>query len=210
MTLRVMLAALLSMNCMAVPMAAAKQAAQDNRSVQIPSEGLFKLELLSRISTDTNKKGDKFSCRVIEPAEFSNAIVSGEIVKIKASRKVGGSSEISLSFGKIALPDGRITKFGAQAVEIENANAGDGGKADDEGNVKGKSTRKQDALKIAAGGIIGAVIGGLLGGRAGAVLGATIGTAFGTTTVLSTNGPSLDLKQGSRIIVRTDKRKNRQ
>jgi hypothetical protein len=176
----------------------------------VPGETIFRLELLSPLSTATNQKGDKFDCRVLEPTEFAGAIVSGQITKLKRSGKVDGKSEMVLAFGMITLPEGATQHFGAQVVEVYDvAGAGDQGKADEEGIVKGRSTHKRDALKIGAGAAIGAIIGGILGGPKGAAIGGAIGAAFGATTVLSTRGPDLEFKQGTQFTVRSDKRSSR-
>jgi hypothetical protein len=179
--------------------------ARSNRDV--PGETLFRLDLLSPISTATNQKGDKFDCRVLEPREFAGSIVSGEITKLKHSGKVDGKSEMVLAFGKITLTDGSEQRFGAQVVEVYDlVDAADRGRADEEGSVRGRSTHKRDALKIGVGAAIGAIIGGILGGAKGAAIGGAIGAAFGATTVLATKGPDLEFKQGTQFTVRTDKR----
>src|SRR5918911_2899744 len=84
----------------------------------IPGEALFKLELLSPINTATNKKGDSFDCRVLEPKEFAGAIVSGQVARLKRSGKIEGQSELALTFGLITFPDGAKAQFGAQVVEV--------------------------------------------------------------------------------------------
>ena len=173
----------------------------------VPGETLFRLELLSPISTATNQKGDRFDCRVLDPTEFAGSIVSGQITKLKRSGKAEGKSEMVLAFGMITLPEGTAQRFGAQVVEVYDVTgAGDQGRADEEGVVKAKSTRKRDALRIGVGATIGAIIGGILGGPKGAVIGGAIGGAFGATSVLATRGPDLEFKQGTQFKVRSDKR----
>jgi len=172
----------------------------------VPGGALFKLELLSPISTATNQSGDKFDCKVLEPAEFAGAIVSGKIHKVKRARKANGTSEMSLMFGKITLSDGAALNFGAQVKEVYDVSgAADQGRADEEGAVKGgKKIHKRDVLKMA---VAGAIIGLIFGGPKGAVIGAVAGAAFGTTTVLATKGENLEFKQGTLFTVETDRRR---
>jgi outer membrane lipoprotein SlyB len=160
------------------------------------------LELLSALSTATNKKDDKFSCKVLSPAELAGAVVEGHVRKAKRSGKEKGKSEMDLAFDTITLPDGRAGKINAQITEVfDVVDAGDQGRADKEGTVKAKSTVKRDALKIGAGTAIGAAIGGLLGGGTGALIGGAIGASIASATVLATSGPDLEFKQGTQFTV---------
>jgi hypothetical protein len=180
---------------------------QAGEDISVPEDTLFRLELLSPISTATNQKGDQFSCRVLEPSEFYNAIVSGHIAKIKRSGKVKGKSEIALAFDSITLPDGRKGRFGAQIVEVYDVvGAGNEGQADEEGRVTGKSLRKRDAVTISVATALGAIIGGLIGGEKGAGIGAVVGAALGVTTTLATKGSDLEFKEGTQFTVRTGTR----
>lgn len=165
----------------------------------------FKLELLSPLSTATNKKEDTFSCRVLEPNNYAGATVSGRIKSLKSSGKVKGDSKMELEFQQIDLPDGRSAGFNAQVKEVYDVvDIAEGGKADSEGLVKGKSTVKRDVLKITTGALIGALIGGLFGGPKGAIAGAVIGGGIATASTLSTKGPDLEFKQGTQFVVLTN------
>ncbi len=179
---------------------------QETRDEILVSKNVsFSLELLSPLSTATNQKGDKFSCKVLSPVEYTGAIVGGYIRKAKRSGKAKGKSEMDLGFETISLMDGRTGTFNASVVEVfDVVDAGEQGRADNEGTVKAKSTVKRDMLKIGAGAIIGGIIGGLLGGGQGAVLGAAIGAGVGVTTTLATKGPDLQFKQGTQFTVLTN------
>jgi hypothetical protein len=178
--------------------------------VSVSANKQFKLELLSPLSTATNKKNDSFSCRVLEPSNYAGATVSGRIRGLKSSGKVKGDSKMELEFQRIDLPDGRSGRFNAQVKEVYDVvDAAQGGKADSEGLVKGKSTVKRDVLKITTGALIGALIGGLLGGPKGAVAGAIIGGGVATASTLSTKGPNLEFKQGTQFVVLTNAPPNR-
>lgn len=181
-----------------------KEGNSQSDSVWMPKETLFTLELLSPISTDTNQKGDRFNCKVLSPSEFRNAIVAGEISKIKGSGKASGKSEIALVFKTISLPNGREGSFAAQIKEVYDvSNTGNSGRADNEGVVSGKSRVKRDAIKIGIGTAVGAIIGGILGGPKGAAVGGAIGAAASTTTVLAMKGPNMNFKEGTQFTVIT-------
>lgn len=170
--------------------------------VRVPDNTIFTLELLSPISTERNKKGDEFTCRVLAPREYANAIVSGHISKLKSGGKANKKSELALEFDTITM-GARSGKFDAQVTEVFEVVAGDKGRADEEGNVKGKSVRKR-AVKIGvAGAVAGAIIGGLLGGGKGAAAGAAIGAGAGVASTLAVDAPNLEFSEGTQLNVKT-------
>jgi outer membrane lipoprotein SlyB len=181
---------------------AARAGIQEDVGIRVPPNTVFKLELLSSISTANNEKGDQFNCLVIEPPEFKDATVEGQITKLKSGRRAGKTSEIALAFKSITM-NGRTGRFNAQIQEVyEVVGANKQGQADEEGIVKGRSVRKR-ALKIAVASAVGAVVGGLLGGGRGAEIGAAIGAALGTATSISEKSPNMELSQGTLLDVKT-------
>jgi hypothetical protein len=168
----------------------------------IPKNLKLSLELLSSLSTKTNHKGDKFSCKVLAPAELSGAIVTGHVKKAKGSGKATGKSEMDLGFDAITLSDGRFSSFNAQILEVYDVvDAGAQGRADNEGTLKSRSTVKRDAVRVGVSTAVGALIGGLLGGGKGAAIGAAIGAGVGVSTTLATKGPELEFPQGTQLTV---------
>ncbi len=170
--------------------------------ITVPRDTVFALQLLSPISTETNKEDDKFDCKVLSPVQYAGAIVSGHLRKVKSAGKGKGKSEIDLAFDTITLTDGRAGKFNAQVKEVnEVANAGNQGVADPEGTVTGKSRVKVGIKRAAVGAGIGAGIGAVLGGAKGAAAGAAIGAGVGVTSTLATEGPNLEFKTGTQFTV---------
>lgn len=168
----------------------------------VPNDTVFALELLSPISTETNKKDDKFDCKVLSPVQYAGAIVSGRLRKVKSAGKGTGKSEIDLDFDMLTLTDGRAGKLNAQVKEVnEVSNASNEGVADPEGTVKGKSRVKIGVKRAAIGAGIGAGIGALLGGAKGAATGAAIGAGVGVTSTLATEGPNLEFKTGTQFTI---------
>lgn len=173
--------------------------------VLVPADTTFALELLSPLSTKTNKKDDKFDCKVLSPVKYTGAIVSGHLRKVKSSGKANGKSEIDLTFDTITFADGRVAGFNAQVKEVNDVvNAREGGVADAEGTVKGKSRVKVSVKRAVVGAAIGAGIGALLGGPKGAVIGAGIGASAGVASVMATEGPNLEFNAGTQFTVSTN------
>lgn len=172
--------------------------------ISVPSEATFRLQLLSPISTASNQKGDKFNCKVLAPQEFREATVEGRITKLKSGGRAGKTSEIGLAFSTITMADGRAGKFDGQVMEVYDVvNAGGQGRADQEGQVKGKSVRKRALKRSILGAVIGGTIGAVLGGGQGAATGAAIGAGAGATSAWSEKSPNIDLSEGTVFDVKT-------
>jgi hypothetical protein len=178
----------------------------DDSELLIPAKTKLSLQLLSPISTATSKKGDKFSCKILTPAEYAGAIAEGHVRNVKRSGKTDKDSKIDLAFDRVTMLDGRIANFNATVIEVfDVANVGDQGRADNEGSVRNKSTAVKTSIKRAAtGAIIGAIIGGVVAGGQGAAVGAAIGATVGVTTTLATKGPDLDFRSGTQFTVETN------
>lgn len=178
----------------------------DQPELLIPANTKVSLQLLSPVSTATSKKGDKFNCKVLTPAEFAGAVVEGHVRSVKRSGKANKESKIDLAFDRVTLTDGRAANFGATVLEVfDIVNVKDQGRADNEGTVKNKSTAVKTSVKRAAvGALIGAVIGGAIAGGQGAAVGAAIGASVGVTTTLAMKGPDLEFKTGTEFTVQTD------
>jgi hypothetical protein len=63
------------------------------------------------------------------------------------------------------------------------------------------STKKTDALEIAAPAAGGAIIGGIVGGKKGAAIGAAAGGGAGTAVVLSQRGDEVRLARGTSVTI---------
>jgi hypothetical protein len=173
--------------------------------VLVPKDATFALELLSPISTKTNKKGDKFECKVLSPVQYAGAVVSGHLRKVKNAGKGKGKSEIDMAFDTITLSDGRVAGFNAQVKEVNDvSNAANAGLADSEGTVVGKSRIKISVKRAVVGTLIGAAIGGAVAGPKGAVVGGLMGAGVAMTSTLATEGPNLEFMAGTQFTVTTN------
>ncbi len=174
--------------------------------VLIDAKTKVSLQLLSPISTATSKKGDKFTCKVLTPAEFAGAIVEGHVRSVKRSGKADKESKIDLAFDRVTLADGRMANFSATVTEVfDVVSAKDQGLADNEGTIRNKSSTVKTSMKRAAvGALIGALVGGAVAGGQGAIVGAAIGASVGVTTTLAQRGADLEFKTGTEFTVELD------
>ena len=178
----------------------------DQPELLIPANTKVSLQLLSPVSTATSKKGDKFNCKVLTPAEFAGAVVEGHVRSVKRSGKADKESKIDLAFDRVTLADGRTANFSATVIEVfDVVDVKDQGRADNEGTIRNKSTAVKTSIKrAAAGALIGALVGGAIAGGQGAAVGAAIGASVGVTTTLATKGPDLEFKTGTEFTVETN------
>ncbi|MDT7603245.1 MAG: hypothetical protein QOF61_1242, partial [Acidobacteriota bacterium] len=170
----------------------------------VPANTVMRVELLSNLSTDVSQRGDRFEARVVEPAQFANAVVTGRVTSVRRPGKVRGSGELQLNFQQIRLTDGRTAGFSAQVTEIVNTRTdSDTGEVDPEGGVHGRNTNKDDITKVGAATGIGAIIGAIAGGGKGAAIGAVIGAGVGTGGVMTARGRDIRLQRGQQLVIRT-------
>jgi len=131
----------------------------------------FTVKLLSPISTETSKAGDKITAQVVGPQEFQGDFMEGVVRTSKAANKFGGKSELAFYFN-VLHHGGRALPIQGDIKSVVNSQGKQG--IDDEGNVYKKQGNWKKAL-IGAG--VGAGLGAALGGGKGAAAGAAAGTA---------------------------------
>ncbi|HLL16193.1 MAG TPA: hypothetical protein VK388_14105 [Pyrinomonadaceae bacterium] len=172
-------------------------------TLDIPMDTTMRVELLTNLSTDATQRGDRFEARVIEPAQYEGAQVTGRVKGVKRAGKVRGTAELQLDFEQISLPDGRFTNFNAQVIEVVGRSTGNVGEVDEEGGVRGRSTTKDDVTKVGSGAGIGAIIGAIAGGGKGAAIGAVIGGGIGAGGAITSRGRDVRLERGQELMLRT-------
>ena len=166
----------------------------------VPESVLLRIRFETRLTTETNCEGDRFTARVIEPSEYEGAIVQGHIAKIERSGRMTGRTEIALDFDAVTLRNGRTGPFHAQ---IEKVFATESVKSvDEEGNVESASKTKETEIRSIGGAVLGAIIGGIAGGGKGAAIGAIIGAGAGAGSVYVQGDKDLILEPGAQMIVR--------
>jgi hypothetical protein len=137
---------------------------------RVPAETEFRVKLLSQISTETSRKGDKLTGQVISPEEFNNYFMEGQV---RGSKSGKGKSALSFYFDTLETPD-RSAKTHVQASIKYMVNSQGKSDVDEEGNVI-KKTNNLGKAALATG--IGALIGAAAGGGKGAAIGAGVGAA---------------------------------
>ena len=153
------------------------------------------------LSTRTAAVGDRFTLRVTDPGEFTDATIEGHVTQIERSGRLSGRSVMTLNFDSIRLRDGRTYNF-AGLVEGVRTTSGEVVRVDSEGTVRDDSQTRQTETRAAIGTAVGAVIGAIAGGGKGAAIGAILGAGGGAGSVYVQGRNDLDLNRGTEITIR--------
>ncbi|HEX8072503.1 MAG TPA: hypothetical protein VF546_21325 [Pyrinomonadaceae bacterium] len=172
-------------------------------TIFIPQDTDLRVELQTRLTSDASQRGDRFDARVLLPAQFAGAVISGRVGRVKRPGKVKGSAELQLDIEQIRLPDGRFANLNGQVIEVVRRTGTGVDDVDPEGGVRGQDRTKDDVTKVGAGAGIGAIIGAIAGGGKGAAIGAVIGAGVGTAGVITSRGEDIRLEPGTELLVRT-------
>jgi hypothetical protein len=159
----------------------------------IPAGATLNLASGSKICTNTNKVGERFSATVTDPVVGSNGAVipagataNVEVTELKRSENandnvVMGFRVVSVSFGGHTYPVSATTSY-AQVSKVKN-------------QPKGK-----DVQKVVGGAAIGAIAGQILGRSTKAtVIGGAVGAAAGAGAAAATANYEGCVNSGGRI-----------
>ena len=149
----------------------------------------------SRVCTNTNKVGDRFTARVTAPVSGSNGAVipagataTVEIVGLKRSENVNDPVVMTLRVASLTV-NGRTVPVSSDVTYAQ---------VDQERTT----TKGKDAQKVATGAVIGAIAGQILGkDTKSTVIGAATGAAAGTAVAMGTADYDGCIPDGGRITI---------
>jgi hypothetical protein len=152
-------------------------AAQNN--VSVPAGTGLKVKLETTLTTFSNKVGDPFSGRVMEPVVLggktvipAGATVQGRVTKVSEPRRIAGKPTIGLFPEALILPNGEHFMLNAPVVDT---NLGHGTDVNQEGQFKGSGHDGKTLAEVGMGTGGGMLVGGLIGGGPGVVIGGAVG-----------------------------------
>ncbi len=169
----------------------------------IPTDTELIVELIDDLSTERNREGDRFTARIVSPTEISGAIIEGRVGKIIKPGRIKRRSEMVLSFDRIVLNQARWSNLNAILTEVLPVKGDNVKRVDPEGTVEGKSSLKDDSIKVGAATGTGVVIGAVAGGPVGAAVGAGVGAAFGVGAVVIERGKHIRLNKAQQLRIKT-------
>ena len=171
--------------------------------ILIPTDTELIVELQDDLNTDRNREGDRFTARVVSPAEINGAMVEGRVSKIRKPGRLKRRSEMLLSFDRIVLNENRWSNFSAILTEILPVKGDNVKRVDSEGTAVGKSSYKDDGIKVGGATGAGIVTGAIIAGPVGAGVGAAVGAAFGVGAVVVERGKHIRLNKSQQLRVKT-------
>ena len=176
----------------------------DNDAVIIiPTDTELIVELIDEVGTERSRAGDKFTARIVSPTEISGALIEGRVSKIIKPGRLKRRSEMLLSFDRIILNQERWSNFNAVLTEVLPVKGDNVKTVDAEGTAVGKSSIKDDSIKVGAATGTGLVIGAVAGGPAGAAIGAGVGAAFGVGAIVIERGKDIRLNKTQQLRIKT-------
>ena len=187
----------------AAPAASGKQNAPAR--VEVPSGTHIPLVLHNGISTRSAQPGDPIYCETLFPIMVDGRVVipagsylSGEVTEAKRAGRVKGRAEIAIKFMTLILPNAyEVNLIGSPGGTPDT---GGGESTDNEGKVKGDTSKASDAGTVLTTTTAGAGIGGIASQSGkGAGIGAGVGAAAGLAAVLLSRGPDAEMPRGSTI-----------
>ncbi len=164
----------------------------------------LQVELMNSVGTDTSRKGDLISGRVLSPPQLQGDIVEGKVTESKSGAKLGGQSAFSFSFDTL--------RHGGSAIAINSQlksamNSKGQANVDEEGRVVRRASG--NVAKAAGGTGVGALVGGLAGGGKGAAIGAAVGAGASIALIqIAADAPNIRFGAGSRIVIEAKARDN--
>ncbi len=140
----------------------------------LPANSIIRLRLNDKLSSKNAQVGNTFTSTVVTPVYVrgvevipAGGIVSGHITHVERASRKSEAGSLNVTFTSVQIPNGKQYPINASLAASDSA--------DNEGEVKGKSSKKRNARFIAG----GVVVGGLINGAAGAATGGVIGVARG-------------------------------
>jgi hypothetical protein len=165
----------------------------------------FTVTLLSPISTQTSRKGDRFTARVDSPPPYRGTVLSGIITDLKEPSKgivgIGGRKNAEIAFHFDILTVNNVPHpVTVDLTEVMNKKGIKG--VDDEGHVIGKTSEAKPLVATGVGATAGAALGKIthLGSGKGAAAGAGAGLVIGLT--MTTQADNIEFSPGTRFVVK--------
>jgi len=170
-------------------------AATAQNDLSLPEGTSLKVKLENTIATFSNKAGDPFSGRVMEPVLLDGKTVipagtevQGRVTKVSEPRRIAGKPTIGIFPEAIVLPDGQRFMLNATLVDTSLRNGTD---VNNEGQFKGKGHTGKDMAEVGLGTGGGMMAGGLIGGGKGLLIGGAIGATATVTHWLSKHNSAM-------------------
>ncbi len=170
------------------------------RRYTVAANTIIRVRMNEKLTSKSARVGDTFTTTVVDPVYAggvevvpAGSTLTGRVTMVKRAARKSKAGEIGVQFISIRTP--RATTYA-----INGSLAGEDGGAvnsDNEGGVKGRSSKKRNIGFIGGGAAGGALIGAIAGGGSGAAIGAGVGAGLGIAGSLLSKGKEAEVKSGT-------------
>jgi len=150
----------------------------------------MRLRMNDTLSSKSANVGDQFRSTVVDPIYAKGfvvipqaSIVTGKVTQVQRAGRKSQAGSMSVEFTSVQLPNGKVYALNGSLTEGENT--------DNEGGVKGGSSKKRNIAFIGGGAVVGALINGAAG--------AGIGAGAGIAGALLSKGKEAEVKPGTQF-----------
>lgn len=176
--------------------------------VTVPTGRLIHLRLEESLNSRYNRVGDRFTASIVEPVQVDGRVVLpqgtrviGRVTSVTRAGRASKAGTLGVEFVSIERPSGEYDLMASLASLDESENE----RIDEEGAVKGESSKKRNAVFIGGGAGVGAAIGAISGGGKGAGVGAAAGAVAGVAGALLSKGKEVELNPGAEFGMRLER-----
>jgi OmpA-OmpF porin, OOP family len=154
----------------------------------------MQVELMNRVATDSCRKGDLVSARVVSPAGFQGSVVEGKLTECTSGSGSHGQSVLGIDFDMLRH-NGAVIPINSKIKSSINSK----GRAniDEDGRVIGRPAPQK---RSSGTGGLGRVLGGLAGGR-GSQIGGAVDATVDAAERVSTDAPNIRFDPGARFVL---------
>jgi hypothetical protein len=186
--------------------------AQRNRTMTLDAGTVIPVKLEDKLSSKTNDKGDTFTAKIKVDGDNNDyvglpdgTIIEGRI--LSARQKEGkNAGTLELGFQRLRMPSGQSFPISGSLIGLDNKSVN----RDSDGRLVAKPGSENKRITYAGYGAGAGVLVGLLSGGKlnlnNLLLGGLLGYAAGSTQKASDNVRDVELKTGTEMGVRLDKK----
>jgi hypothetical protein len=170
----------------------------------LPAATAIRMKLETPLSTDANKRGDRFGGRVVEAVTVNGQTIipvgsalEGQVIRAESKRRIRGLPTLDLSPDTVTLPNGQ--KYTIRATIVDDA-SDHKMNVNEEGEIKGQGRNGGDWIETGAASLVGAGVGAAIGGGKGALIGTSVGAGASLIHWL-TKTKSASLPAGTELVM---------
>lgn len=166
----------------------------------VAADEVIRVRMNGNLSSKTARVGERFTTTVTEPV-YANGVevipagstIAGRVTSVKRAGRKSEAGSLGVEFISLRLPNGASQPITGSLTTTN----GENNEYDNEGQVRGRSSRNRNIVFIGGGAGTGALIGAIAGGGKGAGIGAGIGAGLGVAGAYFSRGKEAEVKPGT-------------